>query len=90
MNPGGNTSFGGDNLPEIVLDSEISPTQQSALDNYLHDLERFTAQLNKLMVRDDIIDNMIYQEVRDFFTGEKTADEVANNLQSRVNLYLNE
>ena len=83
-------SINGENPPEIVVDTELSLPQENALANYLEDIERFTNQLNKFAIRDDKIDDMIYQEVRHFFTGEKSAAEVVSNVQSRANLYLNE
>jgi len=72
------------------VNTELNPEQQQALENYLKQLDIFTAQLNKYAVHDYTIDNMINTEVRAFFTGDKSADEVANTLQSKVNLYLNE
>ena len=75
---------------EPRISPELTPEQQAALDNYLKTLEQFTGQLNKLVIRDQKIDDMINQEVAYFFSGEKTAGEVADNLQSKVNLYLNE
>jgi len=69
---------------------ELTPEQKTALENYLSQLDKFTVQLNKYVVHDEKIDNMIQDEIRHFFAGAKSADEVANALQSRVNLYLNE
>jgi ABC-type glycerol-3-phosphate transport system substrate-binding protein len=74
----------------IELTPELTPAQQTALDNYLQTMNKFTAQLNKFMIRDDKIDTMVRQEVSNFFTGEKTAEEVAAGIQSKVSLYLNE
>ena len=90
MGGGIRSSVSGENRPELVVDPELSLPQENALANYLEDIERFTNQLNKFNLRDDKIDDMIYQEVRYYFTGEKSAEEVVSNVQSRANLYLNE
>jgi multiple sugar transport system substrate-binding protein len=69
---------------------ELTPEQKTALESYLNQLDKFTAQLNKHIIRDERIDNMIQDEVRHFFAGTRSSEEVANALQSRINLYLNE
>lgn len=69
---------------------ELTPEQQQALANYLATLDRFTKLLNNYDLHDAKIDNMVTTEVKNFFTGEKTAAEVAKALQSKVELYLNE
>lgn len=79
--PGGN----GQEVPK-----ELTPEQQRALGNYMETLDKFTKLLNKYDVHDEKIDNMVATEVKNFFTGGKTADEVAKALQSKVELYLNE
>lgn len=72
------------------VSKELTPEQQQALGNYMETLDKFTKLLNKYDVHDEKIDNMVITEVKNFFTGEKTADEVAKTLQSKVELYLNE
>ena len=39
---------------------------------------------------DDEISNIIYEEVDAYYTGQKSAEEVANIIQSRVSLYISE
>lgn len=73
-----------------AVSGELTPEQKTALANYLSQLEKFTALLNKHIIRDERIDSMIQDEVRHFFAGTRSAEEVANALQSRINLYLNE
>lgn len=72
------------------VSKELTPEQQQALGNYMETVDKFTKLLNKYDIHDEKIDNMVITEVKNFFTGEKTADEVAKVLQSKVELYLNE
>lgn len=69
---------------------ELDSVQQDVLDNYKNAVEQLSGLINTYNVRDSIVDDMISSETRYFFSGEKSADEVAQVLQSKVDLYLNE
>jgi len=67
--------------------AEIDP---EIIKQYNEATERFSDQINTFEIKDSIVDDMIAAEVDYFFSGEKTAEEVAATLQSKVELYLNE
>lgn len=66
---------------------EVNP---EVLNSYKSAVEQLSGQINAYNIRDSIVNDMIAAEVQYFFSGEKTADEVAKTLQSKVDLYLNE
>ena len=69
-----------------------SPSDEllQALDRYNQAVEELSGQINDYLFEDTVVNDMIAAEVAYFFDGSKTADEVANALQSKVSLYLNE
>ncbi|MCL1873248.1 MAG: extracellular solute-binding protein [Clostridiales bacterium] len=81
----GGTSGGG--LPEPEpMDDET----REVLNKYLTALEEFSGLINTYNIRDTLVDDMITEQVDYFFSGEKSAEEVAGALQGKVDLYLSE
>lgn len=68
------------------LDEKLS----DALAKYNETIERLSDQINTYVFEDTIVNDMIAAEVQYFFDGTKTAAEVADVLQNKVDLYLNE
>lgn len=79
--PGGQAISPGEAIAEI--DPEVYRKYNEAV-------EQFSNLINTYDIKDSIIDDMIAAEADYFFNGEKTAEEVARTLQSKVELYLNE
>ncbi|MBF4691907.1 ABC transporter substrate-binding protein [Fusibacter ferrireducens] len=71
-------------------DAESKEKSQKVYDYYVNTIEAFSNALNNAPVKDDHIDMIISNEIVDFFSGNKTSDEVANILQNKIELYLNE
>lgn len=69
---------------------ELTEEQEQTYQEYLAVLNKFADQLNTFLIQDSMINEMIYTEIRHFFDGTKTAEEVAQTLQNQVELYLNE
>jgi multiple sugar transport system substrate-binding protein len=53
-------------------------------------LESFITGINTVLETDDKIYTLIFDELAPFSSGQKSADEVAKAIQSKVNTYLNE
>jgi len=70
--------------------SDLNEEQTEIYSNLMNAINKYTNMLNKYMLEDTIINQMINEEVKYFFDGSKTAEDVANILQSKVELYLNE
>jgi hypothetical protein len=68
----------------------LNPEQRQALNNYITAVERLSDSINTYIVSDVNINDMIAQEVQYFFSGSRTADEVARVLQNKADLYLSE
>ena len=79
-----------ENAPEPTESAGLTEEQQKALDDYLTTIESYTARLTKLAIPDDAIVSVIRTEAENYFTGAKSAAEVASALQNRISLYLNE
>jgi len=62
----------------------------TAYDEFMKYLNVFVNDLNFYPVTDEIIGEMISSETAQFFNGTKTADEVADTLQNKVQMYLDE
>lgn len=71
-------------------DAPFTEDQQEAYDLYVNTIETFSNALNNAPVRDEHIDMIIATEIADYFSGNKTSKEVADTLQSKIELYLNE
>ena len=73
-------------MSDVVLTDE----QQKALDEYLDVLNTLADEINYYPIQDQTISTLIENEVAGYFDGTRTAAEVIDTLQNRVNLYLNE
>lgn len=72
------------------MSEDQKKTIVEALGGYNETVEKLSDQINSFVFTDSVVNDMISSEVRYFFEGNKTAEEVANVLQSKVDLYLNE
>lgn len=70
--------------------SELNEKQTEIYNSYMDAINKYSDMLNKYMLEDTVINQMINSEVKYFFDGSKTAEEVAEIVQSKVELYLNE
>ncbi|WP_027398897.1 ABC transporter substrate-binding protein [Anaerovorax odorimutans] len=80
-------------LGENTMDQqgkELTEEQKKVYETYKKLIEKYSASLNCCPIKDDTIDTMIEKEVSYYFDGSKTANEVANILQKKIELYLNE
>lgn len=73
-----------------VESTELTKSQQAALDQYVKTIEDFSDLLNYCPIQDETVKRMISEEVAHYFDGSKTAEEVAENLENKIELYLNE
>jgi multiple sugar transport system substrate-binding protein len=71
---------------EAPLDAGL----EAGLEKYIAVTEALSDRINYFPVRDTIVTDMIKAEMEYFFTGARTAAEVAAVLQNKVDLYLNE
>lgn len=71
-------------------DKELTAEQEKPYETCTKSIEKFTNSLNYYPIKDETIDTMVEKEVDNYFNGSKTADEVANTLQEKIELYLNE
>lgn len=69
---------------------ELTEEQNASLENYMKNVSEFNQNLNFFPLQDEIIASAIQKEVSSYFSGEKTAQETANNIQNKIELYLNE
>ena len=69
---------------------ELTPEQQAILDEYAGYIEDYSNQINAVTLTDSKIMSIVTEETNLFFTGEKSAEEAASSIQSKVSLYLNE
>jgi ABC-type glycerol-3-phosphate transport system substrate-binding protein len=74
----------------LEKDGALSAGMEAALQGYIAVTEELSDQINYFQVRDSIVNDMITGELYSFFTGAKTAAQVAAILQNEVDLYLNE
>lgn len=82
---------------EILLTSIMEQQGQSlkethfeAIDKYNETVEKLSDQIETYIIKDTLINDIISTEIRYFFEGTKTSEEVSDILQNKVNLYLNE
>lgn len=68
----------------------LTEKQQRVYEAYMTQLEDFSRQLNRYIWKDSMVQEMVMKEVAYYFKGEKSAEEVAEILQNKVELYLNE
>ncbi len=64
----------------------IPPMTQEQIDRTVD----FIEDLKNPVFEDEVIGNIIYEEAESFFQGQKTGEEVADLIQNRVQLYLDE
>lgn len=69
---------------------ELDEGQTEIFNSYMDAINKYSTMLNKYMLQDTIINQMVNSEVKYFFDGSKTAEEVADIVQNKVELYLNE
>lgn len=69
---------------------DLDESQKQALYGYLNTVEALSDQINGFTFRDTTIQDMVIKEMEYFFDGTKSADQVCQVLQNKVELYLNE
>ena len=69
---------------------ELDAIQTRGMEEYVGIVEAMSDQVNGHTIVDVMIRDMVMQEMNYFFDGTKTADDVCQVLQSKVELYLNE
>lgn len=69
---------------------EMDSQQREVFDAYVAQVNYFTNRLNTFFTTDAIVEDIVMTEVQEFFDGSRSAEEVAQTLQSRINLFLNE
>jgi len=81
-----------ENLYQMMFteSGKLDEIQQEGLENYLSVTEAMADQINSYTIRDTVVEDMVTQEIGYFFDGTKTADEVCDVLQNKVDLYLSE
>lgn len=70
--------------------SELNEKQTKTFNNLMNAVNKYSDMLNKYMLQDTVINQIVNSEVKYFFDGSKTAKEVSEIVQSKVELYLNE
>ncbi|MDR2575924.1 MAG: ABC transporter substrate-binding protein [Treponema sp.] len=68
----------------------LNDQQRQALTQYKRAVETLSDSINCFVVQDTSLNDMIASEAQYFFSGSRTADEVAKVLQNKADLYLNE
>ena len=81
-----------ENLYRLLLTegNELDESQKQALNGYLNGVEALSDQINGYTFWDTTIQDMVIKEMEYFFDGTKSADQVCQVLQNKVELYLNE
>jgi len=73
-----------------ISERELDNRQLQAMENYISAVESLSGQINTYIIQDANINDMIIQEVQNFFNGTRSADETARILQNKIDLYLSE
>ena len=79
--------------PAVYAQSAIVMDADSGVILYAKDMEakHYPASITKIMTALVALDNCdLNEEIEYFFNGERTAEQTAEYIQSRVNLYVNE
>lgn len=72
-------------------DGEIKqPTSVKVTDQDFDNLDKLVSGANELKVSDSKVEDIVYEEARAYFGGQKSANAVAKLIQNRVMTYLNE
>lgn len=82
-----NAFFGGSDENEIL---EMDEAQTARFNAYVETVLRFSNLLNTFNDIDELIDEMVLPAINEFFEGSISAEDLAQNLQGRVSLILNE
>ncbi|MCL2833615.1 MAG: extracellular solute-binding protein [Treponema sp.] len=72
------------------INMPVNDQIQTAIENYKTAVEKLSDSINTYVVQDTSLNDMIAQEVQYYFSGSRTADEVAKVLQNKADLYLSE
>ncbi|MCH5268997.1 MAG: hypothetical protein J1E62_11750, partial [Lachnospiraceae bacterium] len=64
----------------------VPPMTQEQIDKAVD----FIEDLHNMAFEDDVVMNIIFEEAKSFFHGQRTAEDVAGLIQNRVQLYLSE
>ena len=72
------------------LSPNLNEQLRQNLDRYKAAVEKLSDSINAYIVKDTSISDMIAQEVQYYFSGSRTANEVARVLQNKADLYLGE
>lgn len=73
-----------------LANHEISTENKATYNDYIEKQKKYISEINTYTKRDATIDYLIQTEVASFFDGSKSATQVASELQSKVQMYLNE
>jgi ABC-type glycerol-3-phosphate transport system substrate-binding protein len=81
--------------PDVFKDARVSIngkeiTLKAPTAKEVDRLETFITGINSVQETDDKIKFIVFAELAPFFSGQKSADEAAKAIQSKVNTYLNE
>lgn len=76
--------------PEQRTNQELTEEQKAVYDEYLSLLEAYSDMINAYTPIDTKIWQIVQDECEPYFKGNKTAEQVAEAIQGRVNLYMNE
>ncbi|MDF3002381.1 MAG: extracellular solute-binding protein family 1 [Bacillota bacterium] len=71
-------------------DDQLTAEQENLVKRYRETVESLSDTLNYWPIQDDTIKEMIQQETKRFFDGSSSSGEVAEALQKKIELYLNE
>jgi ABC-type glycerol-3-phosphate transport system substrate-binding protein len=88
---GGKSMIQQGNLPvPNAADVTLTEDQQKIYDIYMELINKYSAMVNTFSVSDQTITDIIIAETVKFFNGSKSAEEVSNVIQNKVDLYINE
>jgi len=78
-----------ENQEQISVEGNKRDSKQlskQVIDEYIHAID----QIDSLMTFDWGVFNIIYDETMSFYSQNKSSDEIARSLQSRLNVYVDE
>lgn len=74
-----------------ILDTTpLTEEQQGYYEKFLRRVDTYSNAINTSPIRDSALEDMIFSQLSAYFSGEKSAEEIASTLQSKVEIYLNE
>lgn len=71
-------------------DRALTEDETKAYDKYLTLLNELSNAININFIQDTIVNDIVFNEVTNYFDGKKSAKEVASQVQNKVELYLSE